>query len=158
MTMTNNNQPFDFNSTIDIPDQEFITLEPRTYEFTVEKTEFGYHQPSPQSNGKMPANTPKVTVYIGIETPQGKAVVRDTFFMYPTMKWRIGAFFKSIGLLPEDAKELSMNWDKVIGKQGYCVTKNVPGRNEGTEFTNIDKYLKPSQVQKAPTSSYNGML
>lgn len=157
MTTTNNNQAYDFNSTIEIPDQEFITLAPGTYQFTVEKTEFGYHQPNPQNPGKIPANTPKVTVFLGIETDLGKAIVRDTFFMYPTMNWRIGAFFKSIGAIPEDAKEITMNWDNVIGKQGHVVTKNIPGRNEGTEFTNVDKYLKPSQV-KTSNSAYNGML
>lgn len=156
--MENNNQAYDFNATIEIPEQEFILLPEGTYQFTVTKVERGYHQPNPQNPGKIPAGTGVVTVYLSINTNEGTAIVKDRFFMHPSVNWRIGAFHKAVGLIPEESKQVTMNWDGSVGKTGYCSIKHVQG-NQAT-FMNVEKYLKPSQastqqVQATPQPNYN---
>lgn len=150
MTMNNNEQVqgYDFNATIEIPDNEFVLLPEGQYKFTVTNKDMGFHQPNPQNPGKMPAGTGFVKLHLTLDGGQlGTATVQDRFFMHPSVNWRIGAFFKSIGMIPEDSKQITLNWDAVIGKTGYCTIKHTQGTKEGTTFMNVDRYLKPSQVQ-----------
>lgn len=154
----NNNQAFDFNATIEIPESEFVLLDPGTYKFTITNREKSFHQPNPNNPGKMPADTPIVTLFLSIESDKGTAVIRDRFFLHPSVSWRIGAFFKAVGMIPEDSKQLTMDWDNVIGKSGYCTVKQQAGNTEGVVFNNIDKYLKPSQAPVQATTNTNNQF
>lgn len=165
MTMMNNQQQvnLDYNSSIEATENEFITLQPGTYAFTVTDVAYDSYQPGPNASGKIPAGTKKVILTLNIECEQGIANVKDTFFIHPTTSWRITAVHKCLGLLPEDYKgNFNMNWGSMAGRSGWVKIKNEQGTtNTNMLFHKVDSYLKPSQfpVQQAPatqtTPSYN---
>lgn len=164
MTMQNNEQVMlDYNAQIEAVDMEFITLDPGTYKFTVTDVAFDKHQPGPNSAGKIPAGTNKVILTLSVDSPQGTAVIKDTFFIHPSTAWRITAVHKCLGIIPEDYKgNFNMNFGAMTGKQGWATTKVESGTsNPDVKFNKVDKYLKPSQApQQAPTNnaSYSGLL
>ena len=165
---TMNNEMLDYNSSIEATDNEYIILEPGTYQFTVTDVGYDIHQPGPNSAGKIPAGTKKVILTLSVNSPQGTAVLKDTFFLHPTTSWRITAIHKCLGIIPEDYKgNFNMNFGAMPGKQGWVKTKVEPGTtNPDAKFNKVDAYLKPSQAPQPvaevqaqnPNANYSGLL
>lgn len=131
---------FDDEITADV--QEFITLKPGEYEFTVKEIEKGRYEGSSKADGLPPCNM--VKVYLTVITPEGKATVIDNIYLHSRVEWRISAFFASIGL-KKKGESLKMNWNAVTGKQGKA--KFVVNEYKGKTYNNVDNYILPDNYE-----------
>ncbi len=113
------------------------------------KVEPGFYEP--KENSKAPA-CKSVNVTLLIEDKGDKVFVSKEFLLYSDLAWLIRQFFVSIGM-GKHGEEVQVNWDKAKGRRGRVKIKKVPGRNDGTWFNNVDKFLDPGQPAKAaPTA------
>ena len=158
MTMMNE---MDYNSAISVEDDEYVLLQPGTYQFQVDRVEFGRYEPNPQKPSKLPA-CPKVTVYLHVDTDSGRAFMQNNFFLHSSTQGLIAAYFKSLGMIPEGAKSFTMDWNGSIGKKGWVRT-SIRVYN-GIEYNQGDRFVKAPQnaaEQPAPApvnSRFSGML
>jgi len=144
-----------YNSTIAIEENEYVLLQPGTYQFTVDRVEYGRYEPNPQRPGKLP-ECPKVTVFIHVDTPEGRAFLQNNFFIHASTQGMITAYFRSLGMIPEGAKSYTMDWNGSIGKTGFVKT-SVRLYN-GIEYNQVDRFVKLSpsaQTQQTPPASNN---
>lgn len=139
----------DYNFTLPPSEDEqegFAVLEPGEYPFTVAKIEFGMYEPG--ENSKAPA-CKSVKVTLMIEHNGTKTFVGKDFLLYSDLAWLIRQFFISIGM-GGHGKEVQVNWDRAKGRRGIVKIKKIPGRNEGTWFNNVDKFIDPPNKQTVP--------
>ena len=128
----------DWGATIEWEDSpEYVTLQPGNYEFTVTNYERGHYDGNP-SAGKIGCNTIKVTV--AVDTPQGKATARNTFFFKQSAVGFIRDFFLCIGLLKK-GEAFVPDFDKAIGCRGMAKFSNR--EYNGKTYNQIDRWIKP---------------
>ena len=150
-----------YNATIQIEENnDYVVLTPGTYEFTVDRIEFGRHVPNPQNPGKLP-ECPKVTVFIHVDTPEGRAFLSNNFYLHTSTQGLITSYFRSLGMIPDGVKQYTMDWNGSIGKTGWV--KTTTRLYNGVEYNNVDRFVKkagqPAQTAApAPNSRFSGML
>lgn len=116
---------------------EYITLTPGNYEFTVQNYERGHYDGHPET-GKIGCNTVSVTVTV--DTPQGKAIAKNRFYLKKSAQGFIRDFFLCIGLLKK-GQAFTPNWDNTIGCTGMAKFSNR--EYNGKTYNQIDRWLKP---------------
>ena len=115
----------------------YVTLAPGNYEFTVLNYERGHYDGNP-SAGKIGCNTIKVTV--AVDTPQGRATARNTFFFKQSAVGFIRDFFLCIGILKK-GEAFVPDFDKAIGCKGMAKFSNR--EYNGKTYNQIDRWIKP---------------
>ena len=112
--MSMNDELFDWNSEIEEDGQEFVTVEPGDYAFTVTKVERKQYAGS----DKIPACN-MVTVYGEIDVPKGTATFRENLYLVKKYEWKLSGFFRCLGM-KKHGEKLRMNFPGSVGKRGYA--------------------------------------
>mgnify|MGYP003301278735 CR=1 FL=1 len=127
--------------TFDNEETEYVLLAPGEYQFTVDSVDFGDY------NGS--ANTPAcpmVTVNIHVDTEQGRAFLKNNFYMCRERSGLIAAFWKSIGLLKDGQKTFTTDWDSITGKTG--LVKTSQREYNGNMYNQVDRFIAPRKKPK----------
>lgn len=111
------NELFDWDSEIESDGQEYVTVEPGDYTFTVtdvERKQF-------QGSDKMPACN-MVVVSGEIDVPKGKATFRENMYLIKRNEWKLSSFFRCLGM-KKHGEKLRMNFPGAVGKRGMAAFK-----------------------------------
>ena len=107
------NEVLDWESEIS-DESGFILLPEGDYRYTVTGFERGNFEGS--------ANLPpchKAIVTFKIHAPEGDVEIKDNFMLCKKLEWKLSSLFLSVGLKKHD-EPLRMNWQALMGRQGYC--------------------------------------
>lgn len=136
--------------TFDVEEQEYVLLEPGEYQFKVEDVDFDDHNGS----AKIPP-CGKVIVSLSVETEQGKAYIKNNFYVCKEGAGMIASFLKSIGVLKDGQKTFTPDWESYVGKTG--MVKTSQHEYNGNTYNNVDRFLAPSKKaqKQAPKAKKN---
>lgn len=131
-------EPLDWDSEIGDGDEqpERVVFEPGTYQFKVKKFE---REIAKSSGNKMAVLTLEVT------DGKKKAEIIDRLVLIKKVEWKIGSFFRSIGL-KKHGEKMKMRWSKVEGLTGECEleTEERTSKKGNTYSVNtVKKYNDP---------------
>ncbi len=131
-----------YNQTFEVPEQEYVLLNPGEYTFTVDDIEFGDYNGS----SKIPA-CGMVIAHLHVDTDAGRAFLDNRFYICQECAGLNAAFFKSIGDLKDGQKTFTMDWDHVKGKTG--LVKTSQREYNGNMYNQVDRFVAPKkQAQK----------
>jgi hypothetical protein len=130
--------------TLEVEEQEYVLLEPGEYQFKVDDIEFGEHNGS----AKIPP-CGKVVVSLSVDTEQGKAFMKNNFYVCQEGAGLIAAFLKSIGVLKDGQKTFTPDWESYVGKTG--IVKTSQREYNGNKYNNVDRFVAPKKTA-APAS------
>lgn len=126
------NELFDWDSEIESDGQEYVTVQPGDYAFTVTKVE----RKQFQGSDKMPACN--LAVVSGeIDVPKGKATFRERLYLYKGYEWKLSAFFRCLGL-KKHGEKLRMNFNEAVGKRGMAKFGNH--EYNGSTYNQVEQY------------------
>lgn len=128
----------DWNSNIENDGREFIILPTGNYPFTVVKFEKGYFEGSAKIDP-----CPRADLTLAVETKNGNVNIHTNLLLDRTFEWKIGGFFRSIGL-KEKGKKIKMDWSKVQGAKGIAhITRDtwVDRNGNERESNNVAYYV-----------------
>ena len=132
----------------------FVLLPEGEYPFVITNLEKGIYEKPANRESKIPANAPKATVTIEIQSPTGETTtLTENFYLYKKMQWKINQFFTSIGAPKNAEGKVKMNGGTVLGARGKAkITVNNYTNRDGKEGQNnrIDSFLEP----EASTPNY----
>jgi hypothetical protein len=130
------NELFDWDSEIESDGQEYVTVQPGDYAFTVTKVERQNYPGNQSSGGKIPACN--LAVVSGeIDVPKGKATFRERLYLYKGYEWKLSAFFRSLGL-KKHGEKLRMNFNEAVGKRGMAKFGNH--EYNGSKYNQVEQY------------------
>lgn len=130
-----------YNMTFEVEDNEYVLLAPGEYPFTVDSVDFGDYNGST----KIPA-CGMVTVNIHVDTEQGRAFLRNNFYVCKQCAGLIVRFFKSIGELKDGQKTFTPDWDNLKGKTG--LVKTSQREYNGEMYNQVDRFIAPRKKPK----------
>lgn len=130
-----------YNATFDVPEQEYVLLQPGEYDFTVDSIDFDDYNGST----KIPA-CPMVIANIHIDTDNGKAFLTNRFYICQECAGLNAAFIKSIGKLKDGQRQFTMDWDSYIGLTGRVKTSQR--EYNGNMYNQVDRFLPPQKKQQ----------
>ena len=137
------NTAFDWNSTISNAEEtnEYKPLPEGDYEFVINSVTKKMFNGS----AKMPA-CPQASIEIHVDDPNtGRTVpVFSNLFLCSSQEWKLAQFFKSIGVMSADDKQLRMRWD-IEGEKGVCHI--APREYNGKVYNDIKKWLLPKKEE-----------
>jgi hypothetical protein len=125
----------------------FITLPEGEYDFTVKSFERG----SFPGSAKM-APSPKASLQLQIEAPEGTAVVFTDLILNSMLEWKISSFFRSVGL-KKKGEPFKPQWDKLVGLTGraYIKTRTYITKDGNERTANeVDRYIDKPAVATKP--------
>ena len=123
----------------DVEEQEYVLLEPGEYEFTVDSVEYGDYNGS----SKIPP-CGMVTVSLHVDAEQGRAFLKNNFYICRECAGLIAAFYKSIGLLKDGQKKFTPDWDSIKGMTG--IVKTSQREYNGNMYNNVDRFMAPRKT------------
>ena len=130
------NELFDWDSEIESDGQEFVTVQPGDYAFTVTKVKRQNYPGNVNSGGKIPACN--LAVVTGeIDVPKGKATFRERLYLYKGYEWKLSAFFRCLGM-KKHGEKLRMNFNEAIGKKGIAKFGNH--EYNGSTYNQVEQY------------------
>ena len=130
------NELFDWDSEIESDGQEYVTVQPGDYAFTVTKVERQNYPGNVNSGGKIPAC--HLAVVTGeIDVPKGKATFRERLYLYKGYEWKLSAFFRCLGM-KKHGEKLRMNFNGAIGKRGMA--KFGIHEYNGNTYNQVEQY------------------
>ncbi|MCU7363624.1 hypothetical protein [Lactococcus petauri] len=145
----------------------FVLLPEGEYPFVITNLEKGIYEKPANRESKIPANAPKATVTIEIQSPTGETTtLTENFYLYKKMQWKINQFFTSIGAPKNAEGKVKMNWGTVLGARGKVkLIVNTYKDRSGNDAQNnrIDSFLEPEtpnyqnaapQGQQVPPQNY----
>ena len=130
-----------YSMTFEVEDNEYVLLAPGEYAFMVDSVDFGDYNGST----KIPA-CGMVTVNIHVDTEQGRAFLRNNFYVCKQCAGLIAAFFKSIGELKDGQKTFTPDWDNLKGKTG--LVKTSQREYNGEMYNQVDRFIAPRKKPK----------
>ena len=145
-TIPANDGCLDWDDVVKEDGQEFLILQEGDYDFRVTNFERARHGGS----AKLPPCN-KAVLTLEVQTEEGIAYARVDLFLHQSVSWKIGSFFRSIGI-KEKGEEMKMDWNKIPGARGRAHFRpgSFAGRdgqehqkNEVTRFLPYD----PNRVQ-----------
>lgn len=126
------NELFDWDSEIESDGQEYVTVQPGDYAFTVTKVE----RKQFQGSDKMPACN-MVVVSGEIDVPKGTATFRENMYLIKRNEWKLSGFFRCLGM-KKHGEKLRMNFPGAVGKRGMAAFK--PREHDGKTYNQIDRF------------------
>jgi len=130
-----------YSMTFDVPEQEYVLLAPGEYDFTVDSVDYGDYN----GGTKIPP-CPMVTVNIHVDTDQGRAFLKQNFYICQEGSGMIAAFYKSIGLLKDGQKTFTPEWEKITGKTG--IVKTEQREYNGNMYNRVSRFQAPKKKPK----------
>lgn len=130
------NETFDWDSEIEQDGQEFVTVEPGDYSFTVTKVERQNYKGNQDSGGKIPAC--QMALVTGtIDVPKGTATFRERLYLCKSFEWKLSCFFRCLGM-KKHGEKLRMNFPAAVGKKGLA--KFSVREYNGSTYNQIEQY------------------
>lgn len=126
------NELFDWDSEIESDGQEFVTVQPGDYAFTVTKVE----RQNFKGSDKIPACN-MALVSGTIDVPKGTATFRERLYLYKGYEWKLSAFFRCLGM-KKHGEKLRMNFNGAIGKRGMAKFGNH--EYNGSTYNQVEQY------------------
>lgn len=126
--------------------EEYVTLEPGDYDFTVESFERGRYEGS----DKVPP-CPRALLKISVKTPEGGiCTMNESLLLYDRMQWKLAEFFLSIGVGEEKDGKVKPNWNMVPQATGRATIELRSDKNDPSKkYNHVKKYLpKPKKEFK----------
>ena len=130
-------ETYDWDDSFTCEESSFVVLRPGEYAFTVKGFERGYFNGNEKSKACKMA---KMT--LEVQTEDGKASVKDSFFLKKSAKWRIDDFFRCIGVA-KLGQTYQPNWTESIGMTGRAKIKNR--EYNGKKYNEVDRYVYPKE-------------
>lgn len=148
--MDDRNREIGWDDPIENDGEEYTTLEPGEYEFTVT----GFERKRYEGSAKVPPCN-MAELKLRISSPvQGSTTTSERLFMIAKFEWKLCQFFTAIGQRKKGEK-LHPNWNAVVGSTGRCrVSVNTYTDKNGNEQTNnrVEEFLEPEPEMKAYTA------
>jgi len=147
-----NERELDWNDTIS-KDSSYELLPEGDYRFGVLAFERARH---PGSDKLPPCN--KAILTLGIKKPDGSVTeFKHNLFLHTKTEGLLCNFFTAIGLRRHGEK-LTMDWNKVIGSEGYChisVREWVTSSGEKAKSNEIKRFIEPPDAPSSePKETY----
>lgn len=141
--MSDFNEQFDWNAEIEEDGQQFITVDPGDYVFTVtgvERKQFKGSEKIPPCN--------QVVVKMEIDTPKGKAFCSENLYLAKVNEWRLSSYFRCLGMKKQGEK-LKMDFPGSVGKKGYA-NFGIRKGNDGNDYNQLKRYYDydPTKMNK----------
>ena len=130
--MSDYNEQFDWDSEIELDGEEYITVEPGDYTFTVKKVERKNY-----AGGKSIPACNMVLVTGEIEVPKGTATFQERMYLVRKNEWKLSAFFRCIGM-KKHGEKLRMDWPGSVGRKGRAKFSTRP--YEGKEYNQVEQF------------------
>ena len=137
------NELFDWDSEIESDGQEYVTVTPGDYTFTVTKVERQNYPGNQSSGGKIPPCN-LALVSGEIDVPKGKATFRERLYLYKGYEWKLSAFFRCLGL-KKHGEKLRMNFNEAVGKRGMAKFGNH--EYNGSTYNQVEQYYDYDPVK-----------
>lgn len=138
---------FGWDDEIENDGEDFITLEPGNYEFTVT----GFERKRYEGSANIPpCNMAELKIRVS-DPVQGSTTVTERLFLLSKFEWKLCQFFTAIGQRKKGEK-LRPRWGEVLGAKGMCavVINHYTDKNGNEKQNNrIDKWLEPAEPAKA---------
>ena len=154
MTMNNNNDALNFGDVIsanEIPEYDYIILEPGEYDCVIDAIERGQY-----AGGDKMGPCPTVKVFMHVDTPNGKAFMNNQLFLSKKTLGLLAQFFESVGM-KEKGQDINLNWfDNVAGRTARIKT-SVREYN-GKQYNQVDRFIATKKNATAQQSNFNGLL
>ena len=117
--------------------EEYVTLEPGDYDFTIESFERGRYE----GGDKVPP-CPRALLKIRVDTPNGSCTMNESLLLYDRMQWKLAEFFLSIGVGEEKDGKVKPNWNLVPQATGRATIELRTDKKDPTKkYNHVKKYL-----------------
>ena len=126
------NELFDWDSEIESDGQEYVTVTPGDYAFTVTKVErqqFKGSDKIPECQMALVSGT--------IDVPKGTATFRERLYLCKSFEWKLSGFFRCLGM-KKHGEKLRMNFPGAVGKRGLA--KFGIREYNGQTYNQIEQY------------------
>ena len=126
------NELFDWDSEIESDGQEYVTVTPGDYAFTVTKVErqqFKGSDKIPECQMALVSGT--------IDVPKGTATFRERLYLCKSFEWKLSGFFRCLGM-KKHGEKLRMNFPGAVGKRGLA--KFGVREYNGQTYNQIEQY------------------
>ena len=130
------NELFDWDSEIESDGQEYVTVQPGDYAFTVTKVERQNYPGNVNNGGKIPA-CQMALVTGSIDVPKGTATFRERLYLCKSFEWKLSSFFRCLGM-KKHGEKLRMNFPGAVGKRGMA--KFSVREYDGKTYNQIEQY------------------
>lgn len=130
------NELFDWDSEIESDGQEYVTVQPGDYAFTVTKVERQNYPGNVNSGGKIPA-CQMALVTGSIDVPKGTATFRERLYLCKSFEWKLSSFFRCLGM-KKHGEKLRMNFPGAVGKRGMA--KFGIHEHNGNTYNQVEQY------------------
>lgn len=138
-----------WEDTITKDSQEFVTLAPGDYSFTIDHFDRGRSG----SDGKYP-NCNMATVYFNIEAEDaGTQQIRENYLLHSKFEWKLSQLFAGVGL-KKKGEELVMNWNALPGMTGRCKVSLDADKNDPEKKYNHIKEIYPKEGKSFSKGSF----
>lgn len=121
--------------------QEFVTIEPGDYSFTIDH----FDRARSGSDGKY-ANCNMAVVYFNIDA-EGNPQIRENYLLHSNFEWKLSQLFAGVGL-KKKGEELVMNWNALPGMTGRCKVSLDQDKNDPKKKYNHIKEIYPMDGAK----------
>lgn len=132
MADTYNDELLDWDSELESDGQQYVTVPPGDYTFTVTDIERGSYNGS----DKVPP-CKMVTIKGEIDTDLGTATFQERLYLVRKQEWKLSAFFRCIGL-KKHGEKLRMEWGKVVGSRGRAKFGNETYK--GNTYNRLEQF------------------
>lgn len=122
---------------------DLVTLEPGEYEFTVYSFKRGQYEGGTGKDGRKISPCPLAVYTLEIETPAGRAIVKDTLFLRKSSMWKIAVFFRCIGMGAPEGQPFVPHYEQAVGSSGKVRINNR--EYNGKVYNNVEKYIEPGK-------------
>ena len=126
------NELFDWDSEIESDGQEYVTVTPGDYAFTVTKVErqqFKGSDKIPECQMALVSGT--------IDVKKGTATFRERLYLCKSFEWKLSGFFRCLGM-KKHGEKLRMNFPGAVGKRGLA--KFGVREYNGQTYNQIEQY------------------
>ena len=131
-----------YNTSFEVEDKEYTLLGPGEYPYVVTEVKYGDYNGS----AKIPA-CPMVTVELEVDGgEQGKISVSNNFYICKECAGLLAAFAKSIGVMDDGEKVVSIEWDEVEGMKGTVYINHR--EYNGNKYNQVKKFVKKVKAKK----------
>jgi hypothetical protein len=136
----------DWDDEIEDEGNPFRVLPEGDYRFIVK----GYERGRFPGSAKIPECN-KAVVTLQVTGAGGSGEFKEDFIMHTKMEWKLSAFYVAIGL-KKHGEKLRMQWNNIIGKQGYCSVEIHRWENQVThkkyENNRVEAFFDPEEWEK----------
>ena len=143
------NELFDWDSEIESDGQEYVTVTPGDYAFTVTKVErqqFKGSDKIPECQMALVSGT--------IDVPKGTATFRERLYLCKSFEWKLSGFFRCLGM-KKHGEKLRMNFPGAVGKRGLA--KFSVHEYNGQTYNQIEQYYDYDPDKMNQFSGFKGV-